>query len=118
MFKFRFSTSLFHFQLIDGAEHEGPLPPEHDGGAVALACRLHGRAVHQLPHDQTLRRIPILHKRNPLDLERKNKLLNCTSYVVSQVCVSHIFLCFRELKKNDEEKSHGAIRLSHSRFPN
>ena len=51
---FRFSTSLFHFQRVNGAEHEGPLPPEHDGGAVALARRLHGRAVHQLAHDQTL----------------------------------------------------------------
>ena len=62
----RFAASLFYVQRIDGSEHEGPFPLEHDRGAAPPSRRLDGGPVHQLPHHQALRRVPVLHKRNPV----------------------------------------------------
>ena len=66
LFVNRFAASLFYVQRIDGSEHEGPFPLEHDRGAAPPSRRLDGGPVHQLPHHQALRRVPVLHKRNPV----------------------------------------------------
>ena len=65
-FTSRVSTSVFHFERFHRSEHEEPIPHQHDGGPAAHARRLNGRPVHQLSHDQALRRLPVLHQRNPL----------------------------------------------------
>lgn len=66
----RLATSLLHFQRVHGAEHEGPVPRQHDGGAAAPARRQLGRAVNQFTHDQALRRVPVLHQRDPVEATR------------------------------------------------
>lgn len=72
---------------------QGPFPPKPHGRAATAHGRWNGRVQHQLPHDQTLRRIPVLYQRNLLAAECSNirifytcKQLNILAAVFSVTC--------------------------------
>lgn len=51
---------------VDRPEPEEPLPHEHDGGAAEAGGEPHGRGQHPLPLHQAVRRVPVLHQRDPI----------------------------------------------------
>ena len=71
--------------------------------SAALPRRHHGGAVDQLPHHQTLRRLPVPHKRHPLnvsyiiEIDGAKYQLNCHDLMVRLglvlQCVSKANIC-------------------------
>ena len=72
----RLTAAVLHLKRVNRSEHEGSLPPQHDGGTASPARRFHGRANDQLTHDEAVRRISILHERHTLTAVAFEKVSN------------------------------------------
>lgn len=62
----RIPAPVFQIGHVDCAEPEKPLPHEHDGGAAQARGEPHGGGKHPLPLHQAVRRVPVLHQRDPI----------------------------------------------------